>query len=679
MRKTLLFVIFGILLTSLASAEILISEQPNEIYNFGETINVPIIIKSLTGVTGSFEMFLICGGNEINFYKNGINLKAGQEKRIDASLILTPQMTAGLKGKCVIKSILGAEYVLTNEFSISDLINLQVSADKSQIDPGESIVIEGNAEKLSEAPVNGFAEIDVLPENANANTTPITSKVETINNGYLEGNITIKDKTAAGNYIIKIKAYEKDPLGTTTNQGENKLIFSVNQIPTNLEVMIENPEVEPGTPLKAKVILHDQTGLNIPETATIKIQNSDEKLLDKFDVETGETFEFQTEYNSAPQDYTVLAQSAEIKNGAEFKILEKKDIQIQVANRTLTIVNKGNVDYCNKTILVKISNQALNLNPCIGVDEEKKYALSAPDGQYEISVIADETEYKQNAVLTGKAIDIKEAGAGVVTLTRQPFVWIFVVAILGFVVFNIYKKGFKRSFVGYIHKRKSKTPKTITPEKTKEKVQSTSLSTNKLFQVNPAELCLSIKGERQNATVLNLRIKNYSEVKQNFQGVEEAISKISQLIRNEKANVYENQENIFIIFAPIRTRTFKNEKIALKFAQEIKEILTHHNRLFKQKIKYGIAINTGIIIANQKDDRIQFMSMGDLMTQSKKISMLSNETILLGEKIREKLGNDVKVEKFTRDKLNVYAIKEIKESKDNEKFIRSFLERIDKK
>lgn len=676
MRKFLLVLTLGLFLISFTSAEIIINTQPKEIYNLGETITIPITVKSLTKYYGTIELDLICAGNSINFYKNGVSLSEGQEKRFDPSLILTKNIINDLKGKCFIKTIIGEDYKLTKEFTISDIINIKVSTDKQSLNPTESIIIEGNAEKLSGNTVDGFIQIDIYSKDQN--TSEFSSTLETINNGFFYSNTTLDKDIPAGKYIANLWAYEKDALGEITNQGKSTLEFSVNQVATNLEILITNKDVSPGNPLKAKAILHDQTGINIPSQTEIKIKNSKDKLLDKFDVTTDEEFEFKTVYNQEPGTYLIIAKSQGIENQARFNIIEKKDIKIKIVNNTLFIQNTGNTPYCNKTILVKIGTQALNLNPCIDVDKEEKYKLSAPDGNYDVFVITDEQEYQQSAVLTGKTIDINEDTLKAFALTRHPLVWIFVVAILGFLTFTIYKKGFKRAFVGYIHKRRDKKNLSTTTMPVKIK-QTKASSTTNIFDINKAELCLSIKGDKQNATIVTLKLKNYKELKRNPESVKETISKISDLFKIYKTAVYENEENIFIIFAPVRTKTFKNEMPAIKLAQNIKSILSYHNKLMKQKIDFGISINNGSIIAKEGMEKLQFMSLGDLMTQSKKIAACSTETILLGEKIKEKLGSNIKVKKFTQDKLSFYAIIEIKDRTESEKFIKSFLEKVEKK
>jgi hypothetical protein len=677
MGKIIMFLVLGIFLTSFASAEIIMNIQPNQVYNLGETISIPVTIKSLTEVSNVFDMNLICSGNEINFYKNGVALSAGQEKRMDTSLILSNSMIGESKGKCVIKAILGDQYVLTNEFTISDLINVNVNIKNPAINPGESITIDGSAIKESNNQVNGFIQINIYPKNYNIDTQPIVSQLETINNGFFKSNITTPEDLAAKNYTIAFHAYEKDPSGEITNQGGQSTEFSVNQVPKNLEIIIENPEVEPGTSLKAHAILHDQTGQNIETSVTIKIKDSKDKLKDKIDTTTNETFEFPVLYNEAPQQYKISATSLGLDSETTFNIKEKSNIQVQIVNRTLIIKNTGNVQYCNKTILIKIGNQTLNLDPCLDINKEEKYTLSAPDGNYDVEIITDEKDYKESVMLTGKAIDIQEATAGVVSLTRHPLIWVFVFAILGFVSFNIYKKGFKRSFIGYIHKRKMSSGPSLHPAITIEKARYT--SKNQLFPVNEAELCLSIQGEKQTVSMVGLKIKNYRDIKDNLEGVKETFGYISQVAKQYKAVVYENQENTFFIISPSMTKTFKNEMSALEMAQKIKELLIHHNRFFKQKLVFGISLSYGEIIAKQDRGHFEFMGLGDILSQVKKIAGLSNESVLLGEKIKEKFGVEIKTEKSVKDGTPVYTLMEIKDRDKNDKFIKSFLQRNQKR
>ena len=83
MKREFILGVFIILLTSFISAEIIINQQPKEVYNLGDTISIPVTIKAQSDISGSFQMNLLCNGRDINFYKNGIKL----EERVSGSSV----------------------------------------------------------------------------------------------------------------------------------------------------------------------------------------------------------------------------------------------------------------------------------------------------------------------------------------------------------------------------------------------------------------------------------------------------------------------------------------------------------------------------------------------------------------------------------------------------------------
>jgi len=78
-----------------------------------------------------------------------------------------------------------------------------------------------------------------------------------------------------------------------------------------------------------------------------------------------------------------------------------------------------------------------------------------------------------NVLLTGKAINVKEASNIAIKLIRHPFVWVFILAVLGFVAFTIFRKGYKRSFFGYMNLRNRNKTKPTPLKKTHWLTQET--------------------------------------------------------------------------------------------------------------------------------------------------------------------------------------------------------------
>ncbi|KKK54071.1 hypothetical protein LCGC14_3088440, partial [marine sediment metagenome] len=276
------------------------------------------------------------------------------------------------------------------------------------------------------------------------------SQLETINNGFFSLNFFLPNDMKAGAYLMKLKAYEKNIEGEITNNGFVDQNIRIKQVPTSLEILLENKEVEPGTDLKIKTILYDQTGEKIDSSAIITIKNKNNKILEQVEITTGGFFEFPIAYNEPPAEWTIIALSNKITGEFHFKIIEKQDVKVDVINNTLILKNIGNVPY-NASLMIKFGNEPIRIDLELEVDEVKKYSLKAPDGEYVLEIIADEeSKFTENVALTGKSISVKEiSDFGV--LFETPIVWIFVILILGYVSYVLYRKGFKKTFFGRIN------------------------------------------------------------------------------------------------------------------------------------------------------------------------------------------------------------------------------------
>src|SRR3972149_2534915 len=88
----------------LASAEVIINQQPDDIYNLGDISTIQVTFKPIQSVSGNFQMDLLCGANAVNFYKNGMSIPAGSERVIESSLILQKDIIEENKGTCKIKA-----------------------------------------------------------------------------------------------------------------------------------------------------------------------------------------------------------------------------------------------------------------------------------------------------------------------------------------------------------------------------------------------------------------------------------------------------------------------------------------------------------------------------------------------------------------------------------------------
>ncbi len=667
MGRKIIFLLLALFLVSVVSAEMKFTSVAKNTYNLGETIKLPLKIVANTDMVSIFSEELICNGRTIELpIQYPIVLSGGEEQTINPPIPLIGEITGNLSGTCKIKAYLGEEYALTKAFKISSYLTISLTQKKVEFAPGEPISLEGIATKESGEPVNGFATLTIKKEDL----SNIIDLSDSVQEGYFLINSTLPEDLAAGLHPVSLLIYERDQLGAMTNTGDLNYNIQIVQVPTSLEIAYETKEVEPGTTLKIKGILHDQTGEKISSKVNIivfkKGKNDERIIVSNVEKETDDFLEIPIEYNEPPAEWYVNMTTNGIVNEETLIIKEKEAVKSELINSTIFLTNIGNIPY-NNILVVKIGNKSLSINTSLDVDESNAYILSAPDGEYQVEIFANgQSQITGGVILTGKEINIRDASKEVLSLMTHPIVWIFIIIIFIGAAFIIFRKVHKKNFFEYFKSRKDK--KNDSSEENGSEV--------KLIKKNPAELSLSIRGDKQKVSVVCVKIKNPEEMNSKDSNAKATLQKIVTLAEINKAYTYENQGSLFFIFSPFKTRTFKNEKVSVDVATKIREVLTHHNRLYKQKIDFGISINYGDIIGKKEESGMKFMSVGTLITNAKKISGLAEKDILLGENFNSRLARDVKTEKLDKNGVVVYSVKEIRDLESGKKMVNDMIKKL---
>jgi len=664
--------------------DIIIDSQIKDTYNLGDRVPLSIKITSTVDISSNLILKLICEGHETDLMNmNYFTISSAERESIEYPLSLDNMKE--LTGTCKLKASFGDDYTI-KEFKLTDKLNASIEEVSDNIKPGKHIIVKGDVLKQNPSTegFDGFYTFNLIFGEKKE------KKEGLVENGFFKINTTIPEKIAAGRYTGKLEVYEKNSKGEKSNTGEAGFEFSVAQIPTNLEIVVNEEEIEPGNEAEIKAILHDQTGKNIPRNVTVTVKNPLGKMVRNENLQTGESLSFELEKDTPPGEWNITAVSKNMKSQGGFKTIKNKEVDVNLVNNTVFIKNTGNVPY-NGSVDVKIGNKTVKVPTSLELGGEKKYYLSAPEGNYTVEVLADgEKRIQENVQLTGRSISIDETLDG--NLIRNPIVWGFVIIVLGVILYIIFRKGYKRSFIGRkIHsnrkdKKKSskeKNPKKDSKEKERKEAQETEEQKEGILPKyhNKAELSLSIKGNKQDANLICLKIKNYDEVKQNPEGVKETLHKIVKKAEHEKAYIYEANDNMFFIFAPEITKTFKNERNAIKTAREIEADIRKHNKYFKQRIDFGISVNRGEIVARKEKKDLKFMSVGKLTTSAKKLASISKGETLLTKEINEKLSAEIKTEKGEyseksgESKMQFYRVKEVKDRSQNQKFLNEFVKR----
>lgn len=670
MRKTIfifLAVLSLVFLIYSASAQVVLSPQPSGIYNVGDTIGASNL--TVSDLFGGFSVYLVCGSNRFllgpSYFSSGV------------PYIPSFTLNSSDVGTCSIDSYDLNNQLLssTQDFQVSNLIYVNVSAQANQFNPGQQISVTGAAVKANGQPVNGVASVGVSFGNISVYPPQNTSVI----NGNFSSVFSLSGNSPAGQYFVKVNAYEITNGIVSQNTGFSNFIILVNQVPTTLNIISPNNQsVFPGRIFSVETILYDQSGREITAPVSYTVRDSSGNLIEQEQKNTNEILNIPVSYNDAPGSWTVSASSDNLTAQMNFSVLANPEISVALLNNTILVTNTGNVPY-NNPLVVNLGNRSVTFNVSVGVGGSQKYVLTAPSGYYPVEISSQGNSlFTGGLTLAGNAVNVQQASQGVISFVQYPWVWFAVIIILVFVIFFLFRRARKKRFMKKVsfnrHMPRSEIGMMVVDERDR------GLYKNRMIESrNIADLSLSIYGNKQNASIVCVDIKNFEEIKSKKGGVDSTMNRLKSIAEDFKATVYENRGFFFFIFAPLKTGTMKNEMAAVQAADQIKRVLQDHNRLLKQKIHFGISAHYGQIVAKENGrNGLTFMSLGNFVPAAKRLASIANDEILLSREIRELLMSDVRAEKRSSGNLDFYAVQGIKDRQKSDKFTKEFMSKLEK-
>ncbi len=647
-KKFILFLISFTILISAVSAEIWFSSQPKSVYSLGDELKVSV---SVSQTEEQLKAELVCGSESKMLFLRYL----ASETTVDILQPLTNSFLWGMKGECKIAAISRQEQAESSNFVISDSISLRAGTDKPNYNPGENVRVSGEAVKANAQALNGFFELSL---------EGLIKNFGVVNNGKFVTNFTIPENLPSGGYLMNVKAYEKEG-EKVTNTGENQVSIDVKQIPKKIEIALTSGNIKPGNNLGFKIMLYDQSGKTMSGDASYSIEDSVGTSVSKSLTKTERDEIFSLEKNFSSGYYTIKASSSDVYGERQFYVGENEEAEFKIINKTLIIKNIGNLEY-DKAVQVKINDMVEIINPELDLGEEKKYELTAPDGEYSV-VITDGTSslFNEGIALTGGVISVREAGGNFLSRGKN-LAWVFIILVMGMFIFVASRRTLKKRFVlseqevlvgtgargGIVRVRKTDDKLVIQRD------------------VREAEHSVVIKGAKQNAALMCIKIKN--EI---GNASKENLKKIFEKAYENKAAVYKSGDYIIFVFTPLITKTFRNYVPAVKTALDIARALQEHNKKFEEKINFGVSVHSGDIVNMLKDGKLMFTGLGNSMSLSKKIADISDGEVLLSKEIHEHTLSEIKTDKKEKYGLEVFTVNRVPEAERNKNFIQDFLKR----
>ena len=683
--------------------------QPEQDYNLGDIILNDITVDPIEA--GFLKVDLVCEDDAINIF-NGIPI----EGKAHIEFPLTQAYIQDINGECYFLGRYSQSVQQSRSFQVSKILNIRLDIDSLFAKPGEEITLSGKATRLNGAGANGSIEINIpllnlikeeivneTVNNTETNETETTEEpaIENYDSGKFFGKVidgifsitfTLEKNMAAGDYRIDVLAYEKS-LGIRTSEGVSTANLNIAQIPKKIELVLSLQNLDPGKEISFKPRLLDQSDQSIDQEVSVIIRDENSNRVFERIVASEETINYNIPTNMSAGYYEIEAFSSGISEIKIFYINEKKIVSLELINTTLIVTNIGNLKLEEYPIQIDLNGKPFVKKVTLDLGEKQEFKLTG-DGTYDLKISDGDKEFSQGGVvLTGDAVgveNIKEAGSWAL---GSPIVWIFLIIILGGVLLFFFRNIFKKKSFAYPFKETfkrtfSKKPvilelkSTGQTEKNKEEAlkpeqkQQKPIGENKFSSVastKQAERVLVLDGQKSKATILILSIKNKIDdfAKQNLE-------KSIEHVYEKKAAVYEKGDNIFIIFSPLMTKTFKNELEAAKAAEKISLFLTEHNKKFKEKIDFGIGIHSGDIINKIEDKKLKFTALGNLIIGARKLADASDKQILMSKETYEKAMNDIKAVKKAVGDVEAYEVQKVIDREKNKEFISGFLTRMGK-
>ena len=676
-----LFFLFMLgLVGGLVSAGISIS-QPKNIYSLGDDLENTFEVDSLK--EGYFDVDLVCtAAGEVgieNIYHGVLGSEA-----IIIGRKLTPLYIGNLKGDCYLSASYGVDAETSQAFEIRDNIDIGLELEELSYVAGDIVSISGRAIKDNGELVGqgsgGVVEIRF------GNDTKVTSPVK---DGQFAIELETDEAMPAGTYPLTIVVYDEDLEGNRLNSGEARADLSISQVASWIEIAVDKQTVTPGDNLIVRAFLYDKASSELEGELSLEIEDSQGNNVYGKLIESGIELTLVIPENHAPGNSIIKVKKGEISGEKVFSVSELEKINAKVENGTLTIANIGNVDYSG-VVEIEIGDKTILKEISVMKDSVKEFEISAPNGEYEVKVSdGSNLVYQGRSLLTGKAIGIEEIKRNSSILIRYPFVWIFLIALLVLVALVMYKNNRKRhAYTFPVETKKGNVEVkageanavSAKPEEDWDKKGSSvpvvGLVDKKHNVVRPGEIkrgeqVLVMHGKKNDAALVTLKIKNKLSV-----FAEEALIKIIDSVA-EKGVLSQAGDYYLVVFSPLVTKTLKNEITAVNAAQKIVEQVSEHNRKFKDKIEFGIGVNSGEIINQVEDETLKFTSIGKTISDSKKIADLSGGEVLLGADTHDKTMSEVKVENITQEgsELEVFKIKRVVDTEQNKKFLDDFMKR----
>jgi len=146
MKRGIILGLILLLLVNVVSASLVFNELES-VYNLGDVITLHATIGSDSETEGFLRLYLMCQGDNKDFYLSPLMLGAGDERTEEVSLFLSRNFLKETKGECRVRGEFAGDGTSSTDFEISNEILIDVHMNNTSFDPGQSFDVRGKVTK----------------------------------------------------------------------------------------------------------------------------------------------------------------------------------------------------------------------------------------------------------------------------------------------------------------------------------------------------------------------------------------------------------------------------------------------------------------------------------------------------------------------------------------------------
>jgi len=390
-----LFVIFLlVLMIQFVSAEIILQDSFEDVYSFGDPIDVSFSLEKKIDISGYLDTYLVCNGKELLVSKLYLQVEANEKENFSFSF------PANLDGNCYYQINFDEEEEKSQQFEISDEISIEFNVNKKIVYPGEELILNGSAIKA-----NGeYLEGSVLVSSGS-----IVDRTFEVDNGKFSGTFLIGNTTSYGKYSFFIEASYRNSEEEIINSGKIFFEVEVKQKPTKIQInSIE--EIDPPGNVTLDFFLVDQGSVLIPnETILLKVFNPQRDIVYEGAFSSEDSFEFPFERDAQRGAWDFNFYFGNIFSSKQIFVGENPDVSAIVfydsGESYLRITNEGNIPYQGVVSVFLndgVSIEEIPINVDLEVGDMYDFSLNY-DGDYNLTFQGNDLG---QFILTGASVGL---------------------------------------------------------------------------------------------------------------------------------------------------------------------------------------------------------------------------------------------------------------------------------